>query len=137
MATAEHGEKSPFGHFVARRVYQILSRVLLPTDLKPHDGGEGMEKAKSLLRKGVGIVIVYTHPTGTDTYREEELWQYNEFAERRVLTPIALHQDKKIARISAAPTGLEFHPVVTTETIERYRVKNPDKKAEELTDDAI
>jgi len=123
MATVELGQKVSKEHFNARKKYQRLSKFILPTELKPEDGGEGVDRARSLLREGTGLVIVYTHPSRTDTYRLMDLWQYDEFAERRCLTPIALHQYNKIARKTAAPTGLEFYPVVTSETIARRKNK--------------
>ncbi len=123
MATVEFGKKVSQKHFASRQRYQRLSKYILPTGLKPEDGGVGLERARSLLHEGVGLVIVYPHLSKTDTYRLEELWQYQEFAERRCLTPIALHQDNLLARKTAAPTGLEFYPIVTPETVIREKNK--------------
>lgn len=121
MASVELGEKVSRRHFIVRKAYQKLSGLLLPTDLKPEDGGEGIERARSLLREGLGFVIIYTHPSRTDTYRLMELWQYDEFAERRCLIPIAYHQFNRWVTTSAWPTGTEFYPIVTEETVNRKK----------------
>lgn len=123
MAKIEQEEVSR-GHFIGRRVYSQLSRLLVPTTIHPEDTGDGItgvERAKSLLQDGVGLVIIYTHPSRTDTYRLMGLWRYGEYAWPRCLIPIAYHQFNLAAKISAWPSGIEFHSIVTKETVASRR----------------
>lgn len=127
--TATEQEKSLLGHIIGRKIYSRLSQFFIPTIIRPEDTGDGItgvERAKLLLRDGVGLVIIYTHPSRTDTYRLMGLWQHDEYARPRCLIPIALHQFSLAAKISAWPSGIEFHPIVTKETVARG--KNNDLK---------
>lgn len=114
--------ESPTGHVLARIFYSHASQPFIPTSIQHEgvqDGISGTEKAKSLLKKGVGLVIIYTHPSRTDTHRLMGLWRDREYAAPPCLIPIAYHQINLAARISAWPTGVEFHGIVTKETVAR------------------
>lgn len=117
MVEAKPGKISPLKDRLGRWIYEKISHVLIPTDLKPEDGGEGIKKVRRLLEKGVGSVAIYTHPSQTDTYRKMVLWKYPEFRDRRHLIPIAYHQFNGLVVASAWLPGMEFYPVVTPETI--------------------
>lgn len=121
MAKVEQ-EESPLGHVIGRKIYSHLSQLVIPTAIRPEDGGNsvtGVEKARNLLRDDIGLVIIYTHPSRTDTFRLMGLWKYGEYARPRCLIPIAYHQFNLAAKISAWPSGIEFHPIVTRETVAR------------------
>jgi len=125
MAATEQ-EQSPRGHVLARIFYSHASQLIIPTSIErrgEQDGVAGAERAKSLLRDGVGLVIIYTHPSRTDTHRLMGLWRDNEYATPPCLIPIAYHQMNLAARISAWPTGVEFHGIVTKETVARGKNK--------------
>ncbi len=118
--------ESPTGHVLARMFYSHASQPFIPTAIQHtgmQDGISGTEKAKSLLRQGVGLVIIYTHPSRTDTHRLMGLWRDREYAVPTCLIPIAFHQINLAARISAWPTGVKFHGIVTKETVARGKNK--------------
>lgn len=120
----EHGQKIGRLPFVGRKVSRFLTNLALPTKIKAEsDPGEEdpIKKAKKLLNDGTGLIIVYTHPSRTDTNRLMGLWKEREFAERRCLIPIARHQFILPARLSAMLSNLEFYPIVTQETINKNK----------------
>lgn len=121
MSTTEK-QRSPMGHVLMRMFYSHASQLFIPTAIR-HEGNQdgitGSEKAKQLLQEGVGLVITYTHPSRTDTHRLMGLWRDSEYAKPTCLIPIAIHQFNLAARISAWPAGLEFHGIVTKETVAR------------------
>lgn len=117
-------ERSPRRHMISRMLYQKLSGLLIPTHLKQERSGEeieGIEKARRSLEEGRGVVVIYTHPSRLDTHRLMELWKYPEFAERRCLIPIAYHQFNRVVVATSWPTGVEFYPIVTQETVNKQK----------------
>lgn len=125
-------ERVGAGHFVARKLYDgVVSELFVPTTL--NEETDGVQKARTFLKAGIGLAIPYTHPSRLDPHRLAKLWKYNEFAEREVLFPISLHQYTIGAIIPAWPTGLKFHPVITRETIERFKAAQA-KQGNEITD---
>ena len=118
--------ESPIGHVLTRGFYSLASQLVIPTSIV-HEGMQngisGAERAKTLLKMGVGLIIIYTHPSRTDTHRLMGLWRNHEYAVPSCLIPIASHQMNVAARISALPTGVEFHGIVTKETVARRQNK--------------
>lgn len=108
---------------IARRILKLF-----PTKLN-QEGFDTLAAVDALQQQGYGVLVVYTHPSESDHMRTlaTMVAGMDSVARRRIFTPIALHQYKRM-KLFAEITGVEMKPLATAHSLERLKDKAPPKE---------
>lgn len=98
--------------------------ILFPSEQTSNP--QNIEIAREMRRNGVPMIIAYTHPdrrSSLDAIRSVVALGEG-FEDAVILSPIAVHQDKRYIHAITDRTGIELMPIVTTDTIDHFNKKH-------------
>jgi hypothetical protein len=89
------------------------------------DNNNSLELAEKVSRRNEGLVVVSTHFSKTDpVHAMLAIVERTEIAKKKIIVPIAVHQDKSYYHRIGEATAIKVMPIVTENTLKRKKYKN-------------
>lgn len=102
-----------------------IGRIITATVLSPvlrsetTDTNGSIEKAKDVLKRGQGLMIIINHFSGKDPIQAiREVFRYPVMNDKKVIAPIAVHTDNPMVHFVGKITDTAPKPIVTQKTID-------------------
>lgn len=109
------GPIGPSNRSIAEKTLQHLLRV----DVQLDGDGNGITQAEEFLENGFGLMIVYNHPSRKETVGMFKVpFSSNIMMQKRIAEPVALHQRQGWTDSVAKRLGIEFHYIITDDTVD-------------------
>lgn len=115
MARVETGNVGFFENAARKLTVAALSPVFRS---EKTDNANGIEKAKELLKKGYGLIVVINHFSLKDPpLAINEVFLHREMGSKKVIAPIAYHMDNTLYHKLGKLIGVVLKPIVTENTV--------------------
>lgn len=106
-----------FKHKIGRIVTAAVLSPVLRSETTDANGS--IEKAKDVLKRGEGLIIIINHFSGKDPIQViREVFRYPVMNDKKIIAPIAVHTDNPIVHVVGKITDTAPKPIVTQKTID-------------------
>lgn len=117
-AEIETGKASDINLFerAGRKVAVVVLSPVFRSERTDND--HGIDKAKEVLRQGNGLIIIINHFSLKDPpLAINEVLRHTEMSNKKVISPVAYHMDKKLYHWLGKMIGVTLKPIVTKNTV--------------------